>query len=107
MRLYIVSMPCFRDAHLPQLYGISYNNSTPLFIALHDIIRTDLKSFVTPYIRSGQLLHVAAVATRVAEHLRVCGSLASFPRPSTQHPRAGWSLHVSEHWEVARNLRPS
>ncbi|KAI9433663.1 hypothetical protein H4582DRAFT_981127 [Lactarius indigo] len=58
------------DAHLPQLFGISHNNSTPLFIVLHDTGRTDLKSFVTPYLRSGQLLHVAAVATRVAEHLR-------------------------------------
>lgn len=58
------------DAHLPQLFGISHNKSTPLFIVLHDTGRTDLKSFVAPYIRSGQLLHVAAVATRVAEHLR-------------------------------------
>ncbi|KAH9052288.1 hypothetical protein EDB87DRAFT_534116 [Lactarius vividus] len=58
------------EAHLPQLFGISHNNSTPLFIALHDTGRTDLKSFVTPYVRSGQLLHAAAVATRVAEHLR-------------------------------------
>lgn len=69
------------DAHLPQLFGMSHN-STPLFIILHDTGRTDLKSFVTPYIRSGQLLHVAAVASRVAEHLRVCGSFASCPRPS-------------------------
>ena len=27
---------CLRDPHLPQLYGICHNNSTPLFIALHD-----------------------------------------------------------------------
>ncbi|KAH9050383.1 hypothetical protein EDB83DRAFT_1373200 [Lactarius deliciosus] len=36
------------DAHLPQLFGISHKNSTPLFIVLHDTGRTDLKSFVTP-----------------------------------------------------------
>ncbi|KAH9971644.1 hypothetical protein BJV74DRAFT_799108 [Russula compacta] len=54
------------DPHLPQLFGISRRNSSPLFIALHDTGRTDLRAFVAPYIQSGHLLHVAAVAARIA-----------------------------------------
>ena len=48
--------------------------------------RTDLKSFVAPYIKSGQLLHAAAVATRVvspvAYHQRESIQLILDPRPS-------------------------
>ncbi|KAI0261119.1 hypothetical protein BC834DRAFT_489097 [Gloeopeniophorella convolvens] len=58
------------DARLPQLYGISRGGDTPLFTILHDTGHTDLQAFVSPSIQAGQLLQVAATATRVAEHLR-------------------------------------
>ncbi|KAI0059371.1 hypothetical protein BV25DRAFT_1918602 [Artomyces pyxidatus] len=59
------------DARFPQLYGISQTaGSAPPFIILHNVGITDLRAFITPFLQQGQLLEVAAMATRVAEHLR-------------------------------------
>ncbi|KAI0269377.1 hypothetical protein BC834DRAFT_841920 [Gloeopeniophorella convolvens] len=59
------------DARFPQLYGVSQQtNSNPPFIILHNVGITDLRAFITPYLQQGHLLEVAAIATRIAEHLR-------------------------------------
>ncbi|TFY79072.1 hypothetical protein EWM64_g4940 [Hericium alpestre] len=75
------------NARFPQLYGVSQTTSTTPFILLHNgrmqsiilvVLKLmlsqvgiqDIRAFVTPYLQQGNLLEVAAIATRVAEHLR-------------------------------------
>ncbi|KAN0140108.1 hypothetical protein V8E53_002004 [Lactarius tabidus] len=59
------------DARFPQLYGVSQQtNANPEFIILHNVGITDLRAFITPFLQQGHLLEVAAIATRIAEHLR-------------------------------------
>lgn len=59
------------DARFPQLYGVSQQTrANPEFIILHNVGITDLRAFITPYLKGGHLLEVAAIATRIAEHLR-------------------------------------
>lgn len=59
------------DARFPQLYGVSQQTSAnPEFIILHNVGITDLRAFITPFLQQGHLLEVAAIATRIAEHLR-------------------------------------
>ncbi|KAA1476686.1 hypothetical protein DENSPDRAFT_524588 [Dentipellis sp. KUC8613] len=58
------------NARFPQLYGLSQASTTNQFILLHNVGIQDIRAFVTPYLQQGHLLEVAAIATRVAEHLR-------------------------------------
>ncbi|KAH9065131.1 hypothetical protein EDB83DRAFT_2675115 [Lactarius deliciosus] len=59
------------DARFPQLYGVSQQTSAnPEFIIIHNVGITDIRAFITPYLQQGHLLEVAAIATRIAEHLR-------------------------------------
>ncbi|KAI0277164.1 hypothetical protein BGY98DRAFT_648688 [Russula aff. rugulosa BPL654] len=59
------------DARFPQLYGVSQQTkANPEFIILHNVGITDLRAFIAPYLKEGHLLEVAAIATRIAEHLR-------------------------------------
>ncbi|KAH9041803.1 hypothetical protein EDB84DRAFT_1559569 [Lactarius hengduanensis] len=60
------------DARFPQLYGVSQQTSAnPEFVIIHNVGITDIRAFITPYLQQGHLLEVAAIATRIAEHLRV------------------------------------
>jgi hypothetical protein len=70
-----------RDARFPQLCGISQQtNANPEFIVIHNgkktcspplsltpfvVGITDLRAFITPFLRQGHILEVAAIATRI------------------------------------------